>query len=159
MKTHSRYRSIPLSSVDRISIGSSNELTVLWGAWRVKEGHLANRVAPVAELCERLLEEYGRNTKGRKADQLGRVLETIEDYSTLSIKEHIDRKRSSVITSAETEKEAVACALAGGLTALVRWWLENGAKEAPCEIDKLFHGMVWKGLQAAESNRPLGRRN
>lgn len=41
---------------------------------------------------------------------------------------------------------ARASALAGGLLSLLRWWLDRGEKEAPKEMDEMFHRMVWRGV-------------
>jgi hypothetical protein len=53
---------------------------------------------------------------------------------------------------------ARACALAGSLLSLLRWWLDRGEKETADYMDKLFHQIVWNGLQAivppADSRRP-----
>ena len=36
-----------------------------------------------------------------------------------------------------------ATALAGSLLALLRWWIEHGAKESPQAMDRMFHRVVW----------------
>jgi hypothetical protein len=33
------------------------------------------------------------------------------------------------------------------LLALLRWWIDRGAKERPGDIDKMFHRIVWNSLQ------------
>jgi AcrR family transcriptional regulator len=45
------------------------------------------------------------------------------------------------------ELTARATALAGSLLSLLRWWLDRGEKEPPEAMDKLFHHMVWRGVQ------------
>jgi hypothetical protein len=59
------------------------------------------------------------------------------------------RLRESNLPSNLLERElgARAFALAGSLLALLRWWLDRGAKESPREMDELFHRVVWDGLQ------------
>jgi hypothetical protein len=47
----------------------------------------------------------------------------------------------------ERELAVHAVAFAGSLLALLRWWLDRGAKESPREMDELFHRVVWDGLQ------------
>ena len=47
----------------------------------------------------------------------------------------------------QRELVARASALAGSTLALLRWWLDRGAKESPRAMDELFHRMVWNGLQ------------
>ena len=43
--------------------------------------------------------------------------------------------------------DARSHALAGNLLALLKWWLDRGAKESPKAMDELFHRMVWRGLR------------
>jgi hypothetical protein len=45
------------------------------------------------------------------------------------------------------ESDARSHALAGNLLALLKWWLDRGAKEPAKNMDELFHRMVWKGLR------------
>jgi hypothetical protein len=45
------------------------------------------------------------------------------------------------------ELDACSFALGASLLALLRWWVDRGAKEAPRLIDDLFHRMVWQGVQ------------
>jgi hypothetical protein len=47
----------------------------------------------------------------------------------------------------QDELAARGVALAGSLLALLRWWLDRNGKEAPSEMDELFHRMVWRGQQ------------
>lgn len=48
----------------------------------------------------------------------------------------------------QSEMDARSHALAGNLLALLKWWLDRGAKESPAAIDELFHRMVWRGLRS-----------
>jgi AcrR family transcriptional regulator len=43
-------------------------------------------------------------------------------------------------------RSAHAHALAGSVFALLDWWMENGMKADPKEMDELFHRMAWSGL-------------
>ena len=47
----------------------------------------------------------------------------------------------------QRELDARAAALAGSLLSLLRWWLDRGEKETAEAMDKLFHHIVWSGLQ------------
>jgi hypothetical protein len=42
---------------------------------------------------------------------------------------------------------ARASALAGSLLSLLRWWLDRGENESADAMDRLFHRMVWSGIQ------------
>jgi AcrR family transcriptional regulator len=46
----------------------------------------------------------------------------------------------------QNELTARACALAGSLLSLLRWWMDRGAKEPAADMDRLFHRIVWKGV-------------
>lgn len=48
----------------------------------------------------------------------------------------------------QSEFDARSQALAGNLLALLKWWLDRGAKESPKAMDELFHRMVWRGLRS-----------
>jgi AcrR family transcriptional regulator len=45
-----------------------------------------------------------------------------------------------------TELAVRATALAGSLLALMRWWIERGAKESPKAMDAMYHRMAWAGM-------------
>jgi AcrR family transcriptional regulator len=40
---------------------------------------------------------------------------------------------------------AIAFAHAGALLSLLTWWIDRGMREAPAEMDELFHRIVWNG--------------
>jgi AcrR family transcriptional regulator len=44
------------------------------------------------------------------------------------------------------ERSAIAFTHAGALLSLLSWWLDRGMREAPEQMDELFHRMVWTGL-------------
>jgi AcrR family transcriptional regulator len=48
----------------------------------------------------------------------------------------------------QSEFDARSQALAGNLLALLKWWLDRGAKESPKAMDELFHRLVWRGLRS-----------
>ena len=54
--------------------------------------------------------------------------------------------RSQGIPAAE--RPAIAFAHAGALLSLLTWWIDRGMRQAPEEMDRLFHKMVWKGVES-----------
>ena len=46
-----------------------------------------------------------------------------------------------------TELAVRSTALAGSLLALMRWWIERGAKESPKTMDAMYHRMAWAGME------------
>src|ERR1043166_273662 len=41
---------------------------------------------------------------------------------------------------------AIARGLAGSFFSLLGWWVQHGMKLAPEEMDKMFHSLVWTGV-------------
>ncbi len=37
---------------------------------------------------------------------------------------------------------------------MLTWWINRGMPESPDEIDELYHGMVWSGVDSTAVNRP-----
>jgi hypothetical protein len=44
---------------------------------------------------------------------------------------------------------ALAQGLAGSLFSLLTWWVQHGMTLSPEEMDKLFHRLVWTGVDGA----------
>ena len=40
-------------------------------------------------------------------------------------------------------------AFAGSLISLLTWWINRNMPESPAEMDTLYHGLVWSGVQSA----------
>jgi hypothetical protein len=59
-------------------------------------------------------------------------------------------KRLKTITRGSSltpeRRAAMSHALSGSLFSLLTWWLNQGMKENPKEMDEMFHEMVWKGV-------------
>jgi AcrR family transcriptional regulator len=106
----------------------------------------SNRVVPVAEIFAHIETQKKLYQILADAGRLSDFLELAQRYFARGIKQRlIDSKRISKLS--RPNLDARAYALAGGLLSLLRWWLENDAKESPQAMDDLFHGMVWNGLQ------------
>ncbi|MBV9157045.1 MAG: TetR/AcrR family transcriptional regulator [Acidobacteriaceae bacterium] len=105
----------------------------------------SDRVAPIEELFAHI----GNETKlYRVLSDSGRLkdfFELAQGYFSRGIEKRLkESKRLKSIS--RDELSARACALAGSVLSLLRWWLDRGARESPHAMDKLFHRMVWKGL-------------
>lgn len=46
------------------------------------------------------------------------------------------------------ERPAIAFAHAGALLSLLTWWIDRGMRQPPEEMDRLFHKMVWTGVES-----------
>jgi AcrR family transcriptional regulator len=52
--------------------------------------------------------------------------------------------------------EAVAAALTGSLMLMLQWWIEDGMRVAPTEMDALFRQLVEPGLGPRKATTPQG---
>ena len=104
------------------------------------------RVVPVEEMFEHI---GGQNRIYRSLADSGRLADfysLAQDYFARGIEQRL--KESNRLANVRQRELAFrACALAGSLLALLRWWIERGAKESPREMDELFHRMVWSGRE------------
>lgn len=46
-----------------------------------------------------------------------------------------------------SQRELAEQVVAGAFMAVLRWWLDHGARIAPAEVDLIFHRLVLKGLR------------
>jgi AcrR family transcriptional regulator len=106
----------------------------------------SDRVAPVTEMFVHV----GAQEQAYRGIAESGVLEDFfalaQGYFERGIERRLrDSKRTAGISNPELRVRSVA--LSGSLLALFRWWMEHGAKEPPPKMDKLFHRMVWNGMQ------------
>jgi AcrR family transcriptional regulator len=106
----------------------------------------SNRVMPVEELFAHIRLAMPLYGALKRADRLDDFFELAEGNFARGIEKRLlELKR--LPDSKQRELAACSVALAGNLLALLRWWLDRGAKETPRSMDEMFHKMVWKGLQ------------
>ncbi len=104
------------------------------------------RVVPVEEMFAHI---GGQNKIWRALVDCGRLqdfLDLAQGYFARGIERRL-RESNRLSKLPQPELTAHAVALAGSLLSLLRWWIDRGAKESPRALDKLFHQMVWNGLQ------------
>jgi AcrR family transcriptional regulator len=110
----------------------------------IRRGEESSRVAPVEEMFGHI---GGQNKIYRAladAGQLHAFFDLAQEYFTRGIAQRLkDSKRMPKLP--QRELNARASALAGSLLALLRWWIDRGAKESPRAMDQLFHQMAWGG--------------
>jgi AcrR family transcriptional regulator len=110
---------------------------------RKEESH---RVVPVAELFAHIGNQKKLYRALADSGRLNEFFDLAQGYFARGIEQRLtESKRLSNLP--QRESAARACALAGSVLSLLRWWLDRGAKESPRAMDELFHRMVWNGLQ------------
>jgi AcrR family transcriptional regulator len=108
----------------------------------------SDRVLPVRELFAHVA------TMGvfvSALDGSGR-LETFYELAQAYFARAIEQRFAVVPRAAALPAERrapLAQALAGGLIALMRWWIASGRPGTPEEMDALFHRQVWGGVDGA----------
>jgi AcrR family transcriptional regulator len=120
-----------------------------WLSLRKENSH---RVVPVEEMFAHI---GGQNKIWRALVDCGRLqdfLDLAQGYFARGIERRL-KESNRLATLPQPELTAHAVALAGSLLSLLRWWIDRGAKESPRDLDKLFHRMVWNGLQPS-TDRP-----
>ncbi len=108
------------------------------------QGADLRRIAPVAELFAHIADVQVFYASMVASGKVNDVLALAQGIFARSIQR---RLRLAGLTAEPAQLSAQAHALAGGMFALLSWWLDRGMKPAPKEMDRLFHKMAWKGLR------------
>jgi len=106
----------------------------------------SHRVVPVAELFAHIGNQNKLYRALADSGRLNDFFDLAQGYFARGIEQRI-AESGRLPKLPQRELAARASALAGSLLALLRWWLDRGAKEPPRAMDELFHRMVWSGLQ------------
>jgi AcrR family transcriptional regulator len=117
-----------------------------WGTLLSTTKEESLRVAPVKEMFEHVGEARDLYRALRESGRLEVFFELAEAHFARGIERRlVELKRLGKMP--KREMAARSSALAGSLMALMRWWIESGAKEDPRIMDEMFHGMVWGGMK------------
>lgn len=106
----------------------------------------SHRVVPVAELFAHI---GNQNKLYRALADCGRLpdfFDLAQGYFARGIGQRL-AESGRFPKLPQREMDARASALSGSLLSLLRWWLDRGEIEPPDAMDKLFHRMVWSGIQ------------
>jgi AcrR family transcriptional regulator len=107
----------------------------------------SRRVVPVTEMFAHIGSSQNKIYRAlADAGRLHDFFDLAQGYFARGI-EHRLRESKLLPNVPHHELAARACALAGSLLSLLRWWLDRGSKESPSDMDQLFHRIVWNGLQ------------
>lgn len=112
----------------------------------------SNRVAPVEEMFAHIGNQNKLYRVLSDSGHLKNFFDLAEGYFARGIEQRLNES-GRIKYLPPRELAARAAALSGSLLSLLRWWLDRGEKEAPKEMDSLFHQMVWKGLEEPTPQR------
>ena len=106
----------------------------------------SDRIVPVTEMFEHVAQATRLYRALADSGCLPSFFDLAQEYFARGIERRLRELRR---TSKIPARELSICAVvwAGGVLALMRWWLDRGAKESPAELDRLFHRMVWDGIR------------
>jgi AcrR family transcriptional regulator len=119
-----------------------------WSTALVRRQEKSRRVVPVAEVFAHIAEAQKLYRAMVESGRIDDFFSLAQEYFARGIEQRLKAlMRAGKIP--EKGLRARSQALAGSLLALLKWWLEHGAKESAREIDDLFHSIVWDGLPSA----------
>ncbi len=113
--------------------------------WLSRNGEKSRRVAPVAEMFEHIGSQKKIYRALQESDRLNAFFDLAQDYFTRGIEQRL-RESGKLGKLTREEIRTRATALAGSLLALLRRWMDRGAKEPPKTMDETYHRMVWGGV-------------
>ena len=122
-----------LGEVDQFFEGMNTLLT--------RKNDPSARVAPVAELFTHVAAARDLYAVLVESGRMPDVRELGEAHFARSIAVRLGRLPWRDPVPAEA-RPAVAHALAGSLFSLLTWWVQQGMKAAPEQVDRLFHTMI-----------------
>jgi AcrR family transcriptional regulator len=117
-----------------------------------RNGEESNRVAPVKELFAHVAEVKVFRQALVASGKFHDVMELGQGHFARAIERRLTKL--NMVPGAKPEQfAALAHGLAGTLFALLGWWIDHGMRVSAAEMDKMFHQLVWTGVNA--SNQEL----
>jgi AcrR family transcriptional regulator len=111
-------------------------------------GDKSERVAPVQELFAHIAEVRPFYNALVESGRMHDVMELGQEHFARGIEQRLNElPRAGVIPP--DRRGAIARGLAGTLFSLLAWWVQHGTSLSPEEMDKLFHKLVWTGVDGA----------
>jgi AcrR family transcriptional regulator len=118
----------------------------------------SGRVLPVRELCAHLSEAREFILALSAAGKLHDVWELGRGRFARAIEEALPVPGFRE-AAGKRQLKGRSHMLAGGLISLLTWWMDQGMRETPDEIDRMFHATVWAGTQPARLRATANGRN
>jgi AcrR family transcriptional regulator len=124
-----------LSDVDQFFEGMATLLA--------RHADRSERVAPVGELFTHVAEARDFYAVLVESGRIHDVRELGEAHFARGIEQRLEQQPRSL---SKERRAALAHAFAGALFFLLSWWVRQGMRTSPREMDDLFHGMVLQGV-------------
>ena len=108
-------------------------------------GDKSERVAPVQELAAHIAEVRPFYNALVESGRMHDVMELGQGHFARGIEQRLNEMpRARAIPT--DRRGGIAHGLAGSLFSLLTWWVQHGMTSPPGEMDKLFHRLVWNGV-------------
>ena len=130
---------------DDLFLSELEEGLEMWTTALTRKREKSHRVAPVAQFFAHVADAKKLSRALVDSGRIHTFFELAQGYFARGIACRV--KEMCPANLGQRELDARSHALAGSLLALLKWWLDRGAKESPHAMDELFHRMVWNGVQ------------
>jgi hypothetical protein len=119
-------------------------------------GDKSDRVFPVKEFFSHVAEARSFVEALVSSGKIHENFELAQEHFARGIERRLaELPRGASVPAGD--RAALSVAHAGALLSLLRWWIGRGMKEAPEDLDKLFHRMVWGNVTGVVQVERLSR--
>ena len=133
---------------DDLFLSDLEEFLELVATMLKQRGADSKRLLPVREFLAHLRDARPFYEALVKSGKINDVMALARGIFARSIAERLE---SAGIKLNSAPLAAQAHALAGSFLSLMEWWIDQGMKSNPKEMDEVFHRMAWNGLSEAIS--------
>jgi AcrR family transcriptional regulator len=130
------------SDKDDLLMSDADEFFEMFSMALSAHGDQSDRVFPVREFFNHLIDAQQFVAALRSSGKLHANLELAHGHFARGIERRLGELPKGENITAQ-QRPAIATAHAGALLSLMQWWIDRGMKEAPDEMDNLFHKIVW----------------
>jgi AcrR family transcriptional regulator len=116
----------------------------MWSSALSRKRENSRRVVPVEEFFGHVASARRLYRALVESGRIQAFFELAQEYFARGVARRL--REIGPANPVQREVEARSHALAGNLLALMKWWMDHGAKESPRAMDELFHRMVWNGM-------------
>jgi AcrR family transcriptional regulator len=103
------------------------------------------RVAPVREFFSHVAEARRLYDALVESGRINDFMELAEAHFARGIGLRLAQV-SRATAGSDEQHEAAARALAGAMLSLLKWWIDDGMRLPPEQMDELYHRLVWSGV-------------
>ena len=133
---------------DDLFMSDLEEFLEMIATMLTRRGADPKRLLPVQEFLAHLRDARPFYEALVKSGKMNDVMALARGIFARSIAERLE---SAEVQLDSTRLAAQAHALAGSFLSLMEWWVDQGMKSDPKEMDEVFHHMAWNGLSEAIS--------